>query len=284
MKEQTGQFEGVNGTQLLYKAWLPDSPPRAILAIVHGAGEHMGRYQNLVDALVPAGFLLTGYDQRGHGQSEGQRGHIDSWNEYREDIRIFLALAGKLGPGLPLFLYGHSSGSLEVLDYILHSSEGLAGAILSGTATDPKEAAPPHQVLLVKALSGILPRFTLKVKLEGSSLSRNPQVAQAYMEDPLVHWQRSVGWGAESLRVIEWIKSHAGEIALPVLFLHGEADQVVTAAGAQQIFEQIQYPDKTLHIYPGGLHEPHNDLEYQQAISDIASWMNSHLAVAHTSK
>ena len=283
MKEQTGHFEGVNRFQLFYKAWLPDDPPKAVLAIVHGAGEHIDRYKNLVDALVPAGFMLTGYDQRGHGRSEGQRGHINSWNEYREDLRIFLALAGKLAPGLPLFLYGHSHGSLEVLDYILHYPEGLAGAIISGTALDPKEAAPPHLVLLAKALSGIVPSFSLKVKLEGSSVSRNPQVAKDYMEDSLVHWYRSVRWGTESLKIIEWIKSRAGEINLPVLFLHGECDALVTAAGAQRFFGQIQNPDKAIPISRGGQPEPHNDLDYKQVISDIESWMDSHIAIAHGS-
>ena len=281
MKEETGHFIGANGLQLFYKAWLPDAPPRAILAIVHGAGEHIDRYHNLVDALVPAGFVLTGYDQRGHGRSAGQRGHIHSWDEYREDMRMFLALATRLAPGLPLFLYGHSVGSLEVLDYILHYPEGLAGAILSGTALEPKEAAPPHLVLLAKALSGLVPGFSLKMTLKGSSLSRNPQVARAYMEDPLVHWRRSARWGTESLKVIAWIKSRAGEINLPVLFLHGESDLLVTVAGAQRFFQQIQYSDKTMHIYPGGLHEPHNDLEYRQAVSDIESRMNRHIAAAH---
>src|SRR4030065_149959 len=120
MQEQTGHFVGYNGLKFFYKVWSPDFPPKAALIIIHGVGEHIDRYKNLVDALVPAGYLLTGYDQRGHGRSEGQRGHINSWNEYREDLRIFLALAGKLAPGLPLFLYGHSQGSLEVLEYILH--------------------------------------------------------------------------------------------------------------------------------------------------------------------
>ena len=280
MKEQTGHFGGVNGLQLFHETWLPDDPPKAVLAIVHGVGEHIDRYTNMVDALVPAGFILTGYDQRGHGQSEGQRGHINSWSEYREDLRTFMGMAGTLAPGLPLFLYGHSMGSLVVLDYILHYPEGLAGAISSGTALDPKEAAPPFQVLLAKALSGILPSFAIKVKLDGSTLSRNPQVAKAYMDDPLVHWQRSPRWGTESMTVIEWIKSRAGEIRLPVLFLHGERDPLLSADGAQRFFEQIHYPDKTIHIYPDGLHEPHNDLDYKQVISDILSWMGSHIAIA----
>lgn len=277
MKEQTGHFEGVKGLKLFYKAWLPDEPPKAILVLIHGVGEHIDRYPHLVEGLVPAGFLLTGYDQRGHGRSEGQRGHIDSWEEYRGDIRIFLDVARKLAPGRPLFLWGHSQGSLEVLDYVLRYPEGLAGAIISATALEPTDAAPPHLVLVAKVLSGIMPRFALKVKLEGASLSRDPQVAQAYMNDPLVHWQRSARWGTESLKTIQWIKAHAGDVRLPVLFLHGEADPLVSVAGAQRFFEQITYPDKTLRIYPGSLHECHNDLDCGLVVADVASWLNSHL-------
>ena len=280
MKEQTGHFEGVNKCQLFSKTWLPDNPPKAVLAIVHGVGEHIDRYKNLVDALVPAGFLLTGYDQRGHGRSEGQRGHINSWDEYRQDLRLFLALAGQLAPGRPLFLWGHSLGSAIMLDYILHYPDGLAGAISSGTPLEPQEAAPPHLVLLAKVLSRLWPNFSLKVKLEGSSLSRNPQVAQAYMDDPLVHWHRSARWGTESLKVVAWIKSRAAEVNLPVLFLHGECDALLNVAGAQRFFEQIRHPDKTIHIYPGSLHEPHNDLDYKQVIADLESWLDDHVVIA----
>jgi alpha-beta hydrolase superfamily lysophospholipase len=274
MKEKTGHFEGARGLQLFYRTWLPDKSPQAVLVIIHGVGEHIGRYKNLVDGLVPSGFILTGYDQRGHGQSEGQRGHIQSWSDFREDIGRFLKLAFKLAPGLPVFLYGHSQGSLEVLDYILRDSKGLAGAIISGAAIEPKgSVAPPHLILIAKVLSKIAPTFPLKVKLDGSTLSRNPQVAKAYMEDPLVHWQRSVSWGAESLKTVEWVKSRARDINLPILFVHGESDPLLDAAGAQRYYDQIHYPDKTIHIYPGGLHEPHNDICSRQVIADMKSWM-----------
>ncbi len=277
MDEKTGRFEGLDGCRLYYKAWLPDGPPKAVLAIVHGVGEHIERYRNVVDCLVPGGYVLMGYDQRGHGRSEGQRGHINSWDEYRQDIRIFLDLARKIVPGIPLFLYGHSQGSLEVLDYILRYPAGLAGAIISGTALEPKDAAPPLLVILAKIMSGIFPRFTLRVKLEGDSLSRDPLVARAYMEDPLVHWERSARWGTESLKTIQWIKSHASEIRLPVLFLHGGADSLVSVTGAEEIYEKIQYPDKTLRVYPQDLHEPHHDLDCLQVISDLGSWMEAHI-------
>jgi len=278
MKEKTGHFEGTGGLQLFYRTWLPDKSPKAVMVIIHGVGEHIGRYQNMVDGLVPAGFILTGYDQRGHGQSEGQRGHINSWSEFREDIDRFLKLAVKLADGRPVFLYGHSQGSLEVLDYILHDSQGLAGVIISGCALVPKGSiAPAHLVIMAKILSKIKPNIPIKVELNGSNLSRNPQVARAYDEDPLVHLQRSVGWGAAGLKTIDWIKTHAEGIDLPILFLHGECDPLVDVEGARHFFDQISYPDKTIHIYPDGLHEPHNDTCYKQVVADMKSWMEERL-------
>lgn len=277
MKEQTGTFEGTNGLQLFYKAWLPDVPPKAILVIIHGVGEHIDRYHNLVDALVPAGYLLTGYDQRGHGRSPGQRGHINSWDEFRQDIGAFLELAHKLAPELPLFIYGHSQGSLEVLDFILHTSDGLSGAIISGTALQPKDAAPAHLVMLAKILSGIYPNFQMKVKFDGASLSNDPQISAAYNNDPLVHRQRSARWGTECIKTIEWIKAHPDQINLPILFLHGENDQVVTASGALEFYGQIQFPDKTIHIYPDCQHEPHNELCHAHVVEDIANWLEARL-------
>jgi len=277
VKEQTRHFEGTKGLQLFWQAWLPDGPPKAVVVIIHGAGEHIGRYANMVNALIPAGYLVAGYDQRGHGRSEGQRGHILSWDEFRQDLRSFLRTARQLAPGLPVFLYGHSQGSLILLDYILREPDGLAGAISSGTALEPLDAAPPPLVLVAKAMSGLVPTFTMKVSLPGATLSRDPQVARAYDQDPMVFWKRSARWGTECLKTIEFIKAHAGEIKLPILFLHGEADPLVSVAGACHCCDQVSCTDKTICVYSEGLHEPHNDLQQAQVMADVAGWLDRHL-------
>ncbi len=270
-------FKGCDDCQLYYKIWNSKVEPKAVMVIVHGVGEHIGRYTNFIDALPASGYTVTGYDQRGHGKSSGPRGHILSWEEYRSDLRNFLEVVKSVVPGLPMFLYGHSMGSLVALDYLLRSPEGLSGAIISGTALLPTQAAPLFLKMVARALSGIYPAFSLRMTLEGKSLSRNPNVAKAYMEDPLVHWQRTARWGTESLDVIEWINCHPKQINIPILFIHGECDPLVSVEGASRFFEQITYPDKTLHIYPGCLHEPHNDLDYEQVVSDIIKWMDAHI-------
>jgi alpha-beta hydrolase superfamily lysophospholipase len=276
MKTETGIFEGLNRCQLYYKIWLPDEIQKAVLVIVHGAGEHIDRYKNLVDALQTDGYVIAGYDHRGHGRSEGKRGHINSWDEYRGDLEKFIHKANQILPDKPKFILGHSLGSLIVLDYIIHQSEGLSGAIISGTSLDPADAAPPFLKLVAKVLSGIYPSFSMKVPLPGSSLSRDPQTAQAYDEDPMVHRQRTARWGTECLKAIDYIESNPDKIRIPVLFLHGEEDPLVTVEGAQQFFDRIKFTDKSIHIYKGNLHETHNDLDYLEVIADIKNWMAEH--------
>jgi alpha-beta hydrolase superfamily lysophospholipase len=278
IQETESSFEGVGGLKLYTKTWQPGRrSPVAVLVIVHGVGEHIGRYQNLVDCLVPAGIVLNGYDQRGFGRSEGKRGHINTWDEYRQDLKAFVDRTTHQHPGLPIFVYGHSMGSLVVLDYLIDHPAGLSGAILSGTAIDPADAAPPHLKLVAKILSGLSPRYTLVMKLEGNTLSRDPYVARAYNDDPLVHYDRTTRWGTEGMNTIKRIEANPGKISLPVLFVHGELDPLVTAAGARSYYEKIASPDKTLKIYQDGLHEPHNDIDHEKVIADIREWIEARL-------
>ena len=116
MNHHESTFGGSGGLDLYYQSWLPQTESNAIVAIVHGFGEHSGRYQNIVQHLVPLGYGIYGFDNRGHGRSPGRRGHIDSWREYHDDVAAFLTFIRKSGPSKPLFLLGHSMGTLIVLE------------------------------------------------------------------------------------------------------------------------------------------------------------------------
>jgi len=277
MEQTSGNFEGVNGCKLYYKTWLPEGNPKATLIIVHGVGEHIDRYENLVNGLVQSGYALAGYDLRGHGRSEGQRGYISSWEDYRGDLREFIKKARQMLPNIPMFVMGHSLGSLIVLDYIIHDSDDLSGAVLSGTALVPVDAGPPVQKFLAQLLSGIYPTFSMKVPTPGNSLSRDPKVAKAYDEDPMVFEDRTARWGAESFKAIKRIEANADKIRMPVLFIHGEKDPQVSVEGAQRFYDRVEYADKTLRIYKDNLHEPHNDLDYPKVVAYIEQWLSKHL-------
>jgi alpha-beta hydrolase superfamily lysophospholipase len=278
MKTIEDHFMGTDSCKLYYKIWEPEGASlKGVVVIVHGAGEHVGRYHRLVDGLVPAGYVLAGFDLRGHGRSEGQRGHIDSWEDYRSDLKLFIELVGKPFPHLPIFVYGHSLGALIVQDFLITHQEGLAGAVFSGTPIVPTKIAPAHQVLLVKILSGLLPRASLNMHVEGSDLSRDGKVAAAYDQDPLVHWKRTFRWGREGLRTIERVKEGTPKITLPVLYLHGGEDRSVSPEGSQYCYDHVKSEDKQLEIYPGSYHEPHNDLDYHLVVDDIINWLDAHI-------
>ncbi|MFV1857809.1 MAG: lysophospholipase [Anaerolineales bacterium] len=276
MQHTESTVQTIGGLELYVQRWQADVPTRAVIAIVHGFGEHSGRYMNLVSHLVPRGHVLCGVDLRGHGRSPGPRGHIDRWEDYREDLRSFLQWIPTWEPARPLFVLGHSMGALIVLDFVLRHLGGLAGAIVSGVPLEPVGVANPLLVTTARLLSRVWPGFALSLNLETAALSRDPEVVRAYEEDPLVHGTASARWGTETLDTIEWIKDHAPDVRLPLLMIHGGADRINAAEGTRRFFEAVTYPDKELRVYPEAYHEPHNDLDWQKVVSDIERWVDSH--------
>ena len=276
MEYKEGTFQGVGGLELYWQSWRGEYAFRAALAIIHGFGEHSGRYANVVSHFIPQGYAIYGFDLRGHGRSPGQRGHINSWDEYRKDVKTFLNLISKKEPTRPVFLWGHSMGALIALDYLLHDPAGLGGAIISGAPLDPVGVAKPFLVLIARALSRVWPRFSLPLGLDPKALSRNLEVVRAYEADPLVHGKTTVRWGAEILQTIEWVKARAAEVRIPLILIHGGADPLNSPKGIRTFFEKITLTDKEMKIYPGSYHEVHNDLDHTQIMTDVTQWLERH--------
>ncbi len=251
MKHSEGTFQGSGGVALYYQSWLPGGDPRALLVIVHGQGDHSGRFGRLVEPLVAGGFGVYGFDQRGFGRSPGRKGHINRWEEYEEDVRAFLALVRSLQPGKQIFLYGYSLGSLVVLNHVLERTGGLSGAIFSGLPIQLGQPASLARVLIARVFSRLWPTFTLSLDDDFSGVSRDATVLEALRQDPLHHGWVTARWGTELLAAIARVAQRAGDICLPVLFLHGSDDPAALASGVERYFAQVTYPEKMLKIYPG---------------------------------
>jgi alpha-beta hydrolase superfamily lysophospholipase len=277
MKHTEGIVRGTDGIELYYQCRQPEGEARAVLAIVHGHGEHSGRYANVVHALVPRGCAVYGFDHRGHGRSRGQRGHIDSWAQYRGDVGAFLRMIENREPHRPVFLMGHSMGALVVLDYLIHDSKGLRGAIISGAPIQPAGVVKPVLVFASRLLSRVCPRFPMRLGLDASALSRDAAVVRAYVEDPLVHGRFTARWGAEALDAVARVKARAADVDVPVLLVHGEADRLNLPGGMRDFFAKVGSADKTLLVYPEMYHELHNDLGYDRYLSDLERWLTGHL-------
>ncbi len=276
MQHSEATLTSADGTKLYSQSWRPDGEPRATVAVVHGHAEHSGRYMNVVNCLVPAGYAIYGLDLRGCGRSPGQRAYINSWSEYREDVRALLQMVAGSEPNRPLFLYGHSLGGLIVLEYALHNPDGLAG-VISSAPTVGKIGLSPVLFLLSRILSRIYPRFSIKSGLDVTALSRDPAVVQAYRDDPLVHPLGTARLGTEVEAAREYTLAHAGELRVPLLLIHGAADRLVPPEGCRAFFDRVTVPDKTRLEYPGGYHESHNDIAYKQVMTDVERWLDEHI-------
>ncbi|MFN2227208.1 MAG: lysophospholipase [Anaerolineae bacterium] len=276
MDHSEGSFPGHGGLELYYQRWRPEGRPCAALAVVHGFGEHSGRYGNVVDWFVPRGFAVYAFDLRGHGHSPGQRGHVDSFAEYRGDVRAFLDLVGREEPSRPLFLLGHSQGGLIVLNYVLHDPAGLAGVVSCSPAIG-KLGISPMLLVVARVLSRVWPRFSLEAGLDVNALSRDPAVVQAYVDDPLVHGKASARLGTEISAAIDWTQAHAADMALPSLIIHGCSDHLCMSDASQAFYERITFADKERYEYEGHYHELFNDLDKEIVLADVEAWLQARL-------
>jgi alpha-beta hydrolase superfamily lysophospholipase len=272
MLHTDGTFQGRDGTTLYYQGWTGADPPRATLAVVHGFGEHSGRYTNVVDWFVPKNFAVYALDLRGHGRSLGQRGYIDSFGQFRDDVQAFLELVRSEVPQLPVFLVGHSLGGLIVLNYVLHQPVGLSGVVASG----PLLSQPPisgFQLWLAKLLSVLLPRFTMSAGLEVEALSRDQSVVDAYTSDPLVHGKGTPRLAMELMAATEWTHAQAATLNLPCLIVHGGADRLCAPKASQAFFDQVVHAGKARIEYEGYFHEVFNELGKEKVLADVEAWM-----------
>ncbi len=277
MNHREGMFQGAGNVRLYYQSWRPEREPKAALAVVHGINEYSGRYMNVVNYLVPRGYAVYGFDHRGHGRSPGRRGHINAWEEYRGDVGAFVRLVGEQEKGRPLFLFGHSLGALIALDYVLHRPGSLRGAIIASAPLQPVGVGSPFLVVVARVLSRLWPSFTLPVRIDPSVLSRDPSVVRAFLTDPLVHRVVTARWGTECLAAVAWVKTHAADVRLPLLLLHGGSDRVNAATGTIDFHARVTHADKTIRIYPASYHELHNDLDRDEVLRDIEQWLEKRL-------
>jgi alpha-beta hydrolase superfamily lysophospholipase len=273
-----GRFAAHGGPELYYQSWTPqEAPTRGVVVIVHGVGEHSSAYRNVVERLAPAGFTLYGFDLRGHGRSPGQRAFINSWDDYRQDLRAFMRFVQAQQPSQPLFLLGHSMGGIIVLDYTLRYPEDLRGVIAIAPAIG-QIGISPVLMTIARFLSRVRPTFSMKSGLDAAAISRDPQVVAAYKADPLVHDVGTARLAAEVERTVAWIQAHAADLRVPLLIQHGQADRIAQPDGSRRFIDNVTEPDKELHEYPGAFHQVHNDLGHEAAIADLLAWLERHLA------
>jgi alpha-beta hydrolase superfamily lysophospholipase len=267
-------WTSTDGLPLMGRCWEPEAEPRAVVCLVHGLGEHCGRYAHVAAALNQAGYAVLACDQRGHGRSGGKRGYIPSYEALMSDIDLLLAQAEQRFPGKPRFLYGHSLGGNEVLNYALRRRGcALAGVVSTSPGLRTAFKPPALQLAAGRLMNRLWPAFTMPNGLELAAISRDPAVVAAYQADPLVHDRLSARLGIELLQSGEWAIAHAAEFPVPLLLMHGTADRLTSHQASQEFASHA--PNCTLKLWEGLYHETHNEPEKGEVIGFVISWLDA---------
>lgn len=277
MKHFEMNWKAHDNLEIFAQAWEPTMPqPKAVVCLVHGLGEHTSRYAHVAEALGKQGFALFGADLRGHGRSGGARGHISSIEDFMQDIDLSLAQARIRYPGLPIILYGHSLGGIQVLHYGLTRKPDVKGVIATSSGLHTALEKQYLKVLMAKILGALIPNTSIASGLDPKSISHDEKVVQAYINDPLVHDKISLGFGKIMVGVTSWTLAHADEFTLPLLLLHGKADLLAFPSSSTEFAASLK-EKCTLVLWDDAYHELHNEFEKEEVFKTMTLWMDARL-------
>lgn len=265
-----------NGVELFAQGWQPDANAKAVVSLVHGLNEHSSRYAHVAAALNQAGYAVLAFDHHGHGRSGGARGHIPSSSVFLESLDLLLQEAEQRFPGKVRFLYGHSLGGIVVLYYTLSRQPALAGVIATSAGLRTALEEQKFKAALTKWLSPFLPKLSIPTGLDPGQLSRDPEIVAAYMRDPLVENQATLGLARSALEAIQYVFNHAREFQLPLLLMHGDHDRIAYPRSSQEFASLVRSPC-TLKIWEGLYHETHNEPEKDQVLAYVISWLDEQM-------
>jgi alpha-beta hydrolase superfamily lysophospholipase len=273
VKESTATLKTADGLDLYLRRWETEGVPhRWTFVMVHGLGEHGGRYQHLAEWFTPRGATVYAMDHRGHGRSGGLRGHAPSLTALLNDIDA-VVMRARAESGGPLVLIGHSFGGLLAIAYALDRPDRIDKAVFSAPALVAKVKVPAWKQALARVLPTVAPKASFANEIDPNVLSHDPAIAPAYTSDPLVHNRITAGLYASTIaRGGEFIR-RAPELRVPFLLLHGRDDQIVDSAGSQRFFARATARDRAFALYPGFYHEIFNEVEQERVFQDIESWL-----------
>jgi alpha-beta hydrolase superfamily lysophospholipase len=273
--EKTVRFEGRDGSTLFCRHHVPEKEKFRVV-ISHGLGEHSGRYGHVVDTLGPMGASLWIPDHRGHGLSQGKRGHVNDFDEYVQDVRMLIETVRRdRTDQLPLLLLGHSMGGLIALSLARQYPRHVDGLIVSSPLLGlPK---PPSAVLIAVAriMSVVWPTLSLDNQLDPTFISHDDAEVEAYVHSDGVHRKISARWFVRCIAEIEKTGGSPEAIKTPILLQIAGQDKLVSAPAALAYFDTLTVADKTLFHYKNLYHEIYNEKppDRQKVLQDLKQWV-----------
>ncbi|MBN1856023.1 MAG: lysophospholipase [Dehalococcoidia bacterium] len=254
-----------DGTRLFFQSWRPSEREAGVMCLVHGHGEHSGRYESAVEELTVAGFAVHAFDLRGHGRSEGHRGDTPSYTQLMDDVGLLLREAGMACPGRVQFLFGHSLGGNLALNYVLRRKPLLGGAICTAPWLDLAFRPPLWRVAAMRILGAFKPGYPASSKKGDAKTEKNDDW------DGLMHGIITPRLFFESRDAANWARHNAHLFGSPLLIVHGGDDRATSDEGSKR-FVADSSGDATFTLWPNLSHNIHREDMEADLFRHIAAW------------
>ena len=272
MKKET--LIGQLGLRLSSARSLPEGEAKAVVVLVHGYAEHIGRYLHVMEALNKHDYVVFTLDHRGHGESEGQRACVEKFAYVVDDLHVLLLKAKEAFPNLPLFMIGHSMGGLIAILYALRHEDQVDGLVLSGAGLQIGDDVSRLLKAISKYVVKLVPNLPILSNQE-NVLSRDPAIERRFKQDSLCYNGKVKARMAYEMKMAsEDVCARMSRLSLPLLIMHGSADRLTNPAGSKRLYQQARSQDKTLKLWPEHFHEIFNELEKEQVIAFMLEWLD----------
>jgi acylglycerol lipase len=275
MTRHSEEFIRGGAGQLFVRTWRQSGVPRAVVAICHGFNAHSGAYRWCGEQFSQRGIATYALDLRGRGRSDGERYYVERFEDYVQDLRNLIELAGSRDAHVPIFLLGHSAGGVIGCLYVLQHPNSIAGFICEDFAFEVP--APSIALTVLKGISHVTPHAHA-LALKNEDFSRDPEVVQSMNEDPLIAKEsQPFATMAAIVRADARLKTAFRQISVPILILHGDADRAARLSGSERFYAEAGSEDKTLKVYAGRYHDPLRDFGKEEVLLDILIWIEARL-------
>lgn len=276
MKHEEFEIKSIDNRSLFVQSWIPDETISGVICFIHGIGEHLTRYSYWAERSVSEGYAFFGFDLCCSGKSEGKRGFFPSYETFMDDIDLLMQQAKSRFPGIPVVLYGHSMGGNLVLNYAITKRTDIIGLIATSPWLILKNEPSKLLLSVIRFLSKVFPNLIISSgsSVGADSISRDKSVVEKYINDPLVHNKISLKMAISLNDAAEYALENSAKLEIPLLLMHGSADQITDPEGSRQFYESN--PKKyTFKIWEGLYHEIHNEPEKEEVFEYLINWIKS---------
>ncbi len=274
MQQSEFNWRTTDGLKIYATIWKPEQEVTGVICLVHGMGEHCSRYKHVAEFFTSKGYAIIANDHRGHGRSEGKRGHTPSFDRLLNEVGRLIEEADIRFPDQPIFVYGHSMGGNLVLNHLFRKKPNVKGVIVSGPWI--RLAFEPNKVLIMlgKLSRKLAPSFSQSSNLNASHISRDAKEVEKYKNDPLNHDKISSEMGMCLLDSGEWLLRENKSTSTPLLVMHGSADQITSHDASKEFCKNLS-GDVSFKSWEGFYHEIHNEEEKLDVFNYTLDWMKT---------